>query len=246
MRSWKMNFDYKIGQHITGPSGLDLHTNITRDVLRAWNDIDLDGNDEVYQLYGYAIEWGDVAEIRIPISQFEDTNYFYATFINIWDYDFAEPACDVNDIDPDLGQAFTFFGFDEYAWAPSSDSLDINGNHLTMEAWVTLKGDTGNHWIISKQQIDGNRSYGFYINSNDQGNQRRIVPSIETDQSYIEEEVGTSALDYNQWYHVAVVYDGEMVTTYLNGEYNGEASLSGTILVNPRELNHRWNLLDTE
>ena len=232
----EINFDYKIGQHIVGPSGLDLHTNITRNILRAWNDIDLDGNDEEYPLNGYAIVWGDVAEIRIPISQFEDTNYFYATFINIWDYDFAEPACDVNDIDPDLGQPFTFFGFDEYAWAPSSDSLDINGNQLTMEAWVWLNGDTGNHWIISKQQIDGNRSYGFYINSNDQGNHRQIVPSILTDQSYIEEEVGASALDYNQWYHVAVVYDGEMVTTYLNGEYNGGASLSGAILTNPREL----------
>ncbi len=118
---------------------------------------------------------------------------------------------------------------------PHSASLDISGSQVTMEAWVKITGDTGNHWIVCKQDISNNRSYGFYIESNDFQNSRRVIPSIQAEWHF-EQAVGNGVLAYNQWYHVAVVYDGANIKTYLNGQLNGEAILSGNLVQNLREL----------
>ncbi|UCD33770.1 MAG: hypothetical protein JSV38_07920 [Desulfobacterales bacterium] len=32
--------------------------------------------------------WGDVLEIKIPLSELENTTYLNPTFLNIWDYDY--------------------------------------------------------------------------------------------------------------------------------------------------------------
>lgn len=127
--------------------------------------------------------------------------------------------------------ALNLEGSGGYAWAPHSTSLDISGDQLTMEAWVRLDGSTGNHWIVCKQEIGSIRSYGFYINALS----RSIFPSIHAD-SHFENEVGERILEYGIWYHVAVVYDGSQIKTFVNGEFNGEASLTGTLQQNLKEL----------
>ncbi|MDZ7581904.1 MAG: hypothetical protein U5R30_15295 [Deltaproteobacteria bacterium] len=50
-------------------------------------------------------------------------------------------------------------------------------------------GSTGNHWIVCKQNIESNRSYGFYINAEN----RRVMPSIHADWHF-EGEVGEGVL----------------------------------------------------
>ena len=122
-------------------------------------------------------------------------------------------------------------GYADYVWAPHSDSLDLTGNKITMEAMVRLDGPTGNHWIVCKQNIDSVRSYGFYVSGFD----RRIYPSIQADW-YFESEVGSGVLDYRVWYHVAVVYDGGFIKTYINGKLNGEAMLDGNLQSNQEVL----------
>jgi hypothetical protein len=243
----EIDFDFKAGQHAIGSSGIDLHTNITRDSFTAWDDADLDGNDEVYPINGVEIAWGDVAEIKIPLTEIENTTYLYVLDVNIWDdnYPINDPptGCDATHVKNSFGQDLSVDGFDKYTWAPHSSSLDIGVNQLTMEAWVNLSGETGNHWIISKQQIDGNRSYGFYINSND----RRVVPSIQADW-FFEEALGDKILEYDTWYHVAVVYDGVNIRTYVDGELNGAIDLTGNLFHNTEILTiggTYWNPTDT-
>jgi hypothetical protein len=112
-------------------------------------------------------------------------------------------------------------------------------DQLTMEARIKLVGETSNHWIICKQDFDAPiRSYGFFINSTGQADRRRVVVSIHTDDGpdYFEDEVGDGILEYYQWYHVAVVYDGSNVTTYINGELNGQAALTGSLRQNDKKL----------
>ena len=132
---------------------------------------------------------------------------------------------------PYMGGTLTLDGYDEYAWAPHSGSLDLAGDQLTMEAWVKLAGPTENHWIVSKQNIESPRSYGFYIN----GENRRVMPSIHADWHF-EGEVGEGDLEYDTWYHVAVVYNGSKITTYINGLFNGEAELTGNLKQNTEKL----------
>jgi hypothetical protein len=243
----EINLDFKPGQHTTGSTGVDLTANITRDTFTAWNDIDLDGNNEVYPIGGVEITWGDVAEIKIPLSELENTSYLYALFVNVWDYNYPidDPptGCDASDVYFPSGNMLTFDGSDDYAWAPHSQSLDISGDQLTMEAWVNLHGETGNHWIISKQNIDANRSYGFYVNSSS----RQVVPSIHADWHF-ESDVGNAVLEYGNWYHLAVVYDGSKIRTYVNGELNGEVGLTGELAHNLKEITiggTYWNPTDT-
>jgi len=91
---------------------------------------------------------------------------------------------------PCMGNTLTLDGYDEYAWATHSGSLDLTGDQLTMEAWVKLAGPTENHRIVSKQNIELNRSYGFYIS----GENRRVMPSIHADWHF-EGEVGEGVLE---------------------------------------------------
>jgi hypothetical protein len=50
--------------------------------------------------------------------------------------------------------ALNLDGFEDYAWAHHSSSLDISGDELTMEAMVRKDGLTENHWIVCIQNID--------------------------------------------------------------------------------------------
>jgi hypothetical protein len=99
----EINFDYKSGQHLPNKFFDDLHTNIIGTELFAWNDNDLDGNFEVYPINGYGIAWGEVLEVRIPISELENTSYLNPTFVNVWDYDYPidDPptGCDATPIE---------------------------------------------------------------------------------------------------------------------------------------------------
>ena len=130
-----------------------------------------------------------------------------------------------------IGNVLTLHGYDEYAWAPHSESLDLTGDQLTLEAWVQVVGTSGNHWIICKQNIDSIRSYGFYICAET----RRVIPSIHADWHF-EYEVGEAVLEYGTWYHVAIVYNGSKITAFVNGLFNGEADLTGNLRQNIEEL----------
>ena len=46
------------------------------------------------------------------------------------------------------------------------------------------------------------------------------------------EVVAKTVLNAPQWYHVAATYDGEALTTYLNGKPDGSIALVGQIAVN--------------
>ncbi len=123
-------------------------------------------------------------------------------------------------------------GFDDYVWIPNSSSLNISGSTITMEAKVKLNSTSSNHWIVCKQDIESIRSYGFYITT--YGN--TIAPSVQTTDERFEGEVGSGVLNYDTWYHIAVVYDGSKIKTYIDGQFNGEADLTGNLEQTDRDL----------
>jgi hypothetical protein len=98
----EMNVDYKAGQHLTHGSACcdDLGMSISGGSLYAGNDDDLDEIGEPYPIYGYVIVWGDVMEVKIPLSQIENATWFNPTFVNNWDnsYELDLHGCDPSHI----------------------------------------------------------------------------------------------------------------------------------------------------
>jgi hypothetical protein len=94
----EMNFDYKVGEHfLHDPEHRDdLHTGVSSSGFGASNDNDLDRILESYPINGYVVVWGDVMELKIPLSQLENAAWFNPTFVNAWDesYELDLHGCD--------------------------------------------------------------------------------------------------------------------------------------------------------
>jgi len=98
----EIDFDYKAGEHfLHDPEHRDdLHLGVSSSGLGASNDNDLDGILEPYPIIGYVIVWGNVMELKIPLSQIEDAAWFNPTFVNTWDdsYELNHHGCDPSHI----------------------------------------------------------------------------------------------------------------------------------------------------
>jgi hypothetical protein len=115
-----------------------------------------------------------------------------------------------NWVDGLMGWAGSFNGTNTYVEVPNSN--DLNPGAITLESWFYLTGNTLNHpMIISKDyyyiKIDNDRKLKFSINANGGG---RTLQS-------------STAVNLNQWYHVAATYDGNgHMKLYINGRLDSQ------------------------
>lgn len=113
--------------------------------------------------------------------------------------------------------ALHFDGVDDYVNIPNSNSLDIPGNKITLEAWIKLEqlpNEIPNNFMsIYDSDID---AYVLYL---DKGNDE--LRFKVTDQSGVATRPGipSSMLIKNEWMHIAGVYNGDQgkAMIYLNG-----------------------------
>jgi hypothetical protein len=73
----ELNFDYMPGSLDRWGSSSELHTNIRPNTFSAWID-SIDGM-QPFAINGYSIAYGDVLEMRIPLSELPGAQYFRAT-----------------------------------------------------------------------------------------------------------------------------------------------------------------------
>jgi hypothetical protein len=125
-----------------------------------------------------------------------------------------------------------FDGFNDYVGIPDSDSLDT-GTQFTIAAWfktddvdkVDPKTESKTQTIVMYgwDPADGKnnplhiRDYKLYL-------------AIRGYGGGLEDLVGVTDIVSNQWYHVAVTYDGTTATMYLNGTV--EVSQAATMDLN--------------
>jgi hypothetical protein len=104
----EVDFDYKPGQHSRYGFELcdDLHTNISGFGLYPWYDADLDGFHDPYPINGYVVAWGDVMELKIPLSEIENATYFNPTCVNTWDYRYE---MDSHGCDPSITDFYDWY-----------------------------------------------------------------------------------------------------------------------------------------
>ena len=132
-----------------------------------------------------------------------------------------------------FGKGLEFDGSDDYIAVPDSDSLDVNGNQITIVAWIKGSGWPAANHVVRKlhDQAQGH----IYV--------LRIQP--DTIRAYIATDAkpspgyqvnGATSLNTDRWYHVALVYDGNEIRVYLNGELDGSQTASGKIETSDGEL----------
>jgi len=127
-------------------------------------------------------------------------------------------------VDGKVGKALGFNGIDSYVSIPDSSSLDISGNQMSVEFWVKFDS-----------LIDGSSPYmKFYDKGNaynsamlETGN-IRFTFWVAGDSSANLDSSRTSWLA-GTWYHIAEVYDGNVMSIYVNGALDNSMPMTGNI-----------------
>ena len=129
-----------------------------------------------------------------------------------------------------LGKALKFNGSSDYLAAPDSESLDINGDQVTMAAWINGEDWPGANHIVRKVADTGTGSiYMIRV----QPDTVRVYLNTSAGESLIQ---GTKVLPTNEWHHVAVTYNGVVAYIYVNGEVDVSMGVSGQLTQSNNEL----------
>jgi hypothetical protein len=127
-----------------------------------------------------------------------------------------------------VGEAFTFNAPNQIAVIPDSASLDPT-NALSIEGWmlVTAYPPVDASVIAAKEDIHGVRQYELDVLHT--GNQLVFMSTIGVPGGFLS-YIGTNSVQLNSWAHVAMTYDGSLLSLYVNGKLDGTRPVTGPIL----------------
>jgi hypothetical protein len=119
-----------------------------------------------------------------------------------------------------MGQALSFNGDGDYVEVADSASLDITGD-LTIEAWVKFDSFAFPHSFVVGKDTTGQRSYGLFVDGGYYAKTGKVGFIVFSASSYTI-HWGDTALNTDQWYHIAGTYDyigneNSVMEVYVNG-----------------------------
>jgi len=125
------------------------------------------------------------------------------------------------------GSALKFNGVSDYVIIPNASNLNPT-QEITIMAWAkTLENKTAK--IVQKGDWDG---FGIY---QDKWNGWKCGIRLETNTSHsIYWNDGIPM--YNEWYLVALTYDGENMKLFVNGQLKNSKAVSGNLKINSRDF----------
>jgi len=121
------------------------------------------------------------------------------------------------------GGALVFDGATSLIEVPHHDSLLPGGDALTIEAWFKPASFPGGHPPIARKGSVAESGWGFDTPG---GKIRGFVYTAPGDPAVAQ---GATPMKLDTWHHLAMVYDGEEVRIYLDGELDGEVPRKGDI-----------------
>jgi len=133
-------------------------------------------------------------------------------------------------VDGKLGKALRFNGSSDYLAAPDSESLDINGDQLSMAAWINGEDWPAANHVVRKVADTGTGS--IYI-LRVQPDSVRVYLNTSDGETIIQ---GTTALIANEWTHIALTYDGAVASIFVNGQLDVSSDVSGELTQSDNEL----------
>ncbi len=111
-----------------------------------------------------------------------------------------------------------------------SRALNVTGEKLTIETWVSIANLSNPSYLVSKNATASQGQYDLYINTS--GNIIfKVVSSLFADSI-----VSSAVVPISEFVHIAGTYDGILLRLFLNGNLIGTKSLVGTILGNTEPL----------
>lgn len=132
---------------------------------------------------------------------------------------------------PGSGNAYDFNS--SYASIPHDTTFNAS-NALTIEAWIKADSWATNIWqnvIVSKDGwASGEQGYTLRAGANGS-----LSFNIGTPGQWIEATTSPIMI-IGEWYHVAGVFDGQYLKTYINGEVQDSTAFSGTISASTYDL----------
>jgi hypothetical protein len=122
------------------------------------------------------------------------------------------------------GGALSFNGTSSWVTVADSASLDLT-SALTLEAWVNPAA-LGTSWrtVLFKEQTGG-MVYSLYAN------EATGHPVGQVNIGGEQNALGSSGLPLNTWTHLALTYDGQTLTLYVNGVPAGSKAQTGLVPV---------------
>ena len=132
--------------------------------------------------------------------------------------------------DGKFGGGIEFDGASSVIEVPHNDSLNPGGDQITVMAWYKPFSLTASYPPIARKGSVAEKGWGFDIPTNT----LRAWVINEAQQGIL--TTGANALELEVWQHVAMVYDGEEIRAYINGELDGSVECSGDINENEGSL----------
>jgi N-acetylneuraminic acid mutarotase len=123
-----------------------------------------------------------------------------------------------------LGQALQFDGIDDWVSIPTSQTLEITGNQITFEFWVKFDNAISGSSPYMKFYDKGNA----YNSAMRETGNVRFTFWVAGDSSANLDSSRTSWLA-GPWYHIAEVYDGNVMSIYVNGALDNSMPMTGNI-----------------
>jgi len=188
-------------------------------------------NDEVRYLAGYRSVPADPSVDNLvayyPLENNADDasgNELHGVFMG--DPNTGEP----NYVEGQVGMALDLDGVDDYMDCGYDPLFDVTTNEITVSAWVTI-GSNANQWaaIAAKGEYAwrlGNASWDprFHFG---------ITIWSAPDTASID---GVTAVAYDEWHHVAGVFDGANIMVYLDGALDVSTPTTEPIGINDKNV----------
>lgn len=120
-------------------------------------------------------------------------------------------------------------GINQYLETNGEGSLNITGDQLTLEAWVSRNTGAGDGYIINKDS-GASSQYSLYINP------AGVLTFKLATLFSVDSILSSDTMALSAFTHVAATYDGLYMTLYQNGKVTASKTVFGSIMGNPQPL----------
>lgn len=126
----------------------------------------------------------------------------------------------------------------DYATASDSPSLSVSGQKFTLETWIRHDGNSAADAVIIDKTQGTSTSGGYELGLVGSGEEVPVYIDLPGTYNRLESNTGVPA---DRWTHIAVTYDGNQLSLYINGELDAQTSAGGDIGANSLPLKFGTN-----